>query len=121
MGHSGILDTVGKIERAVTQPQLIELLSEVVDPDTLVPYSEAIGHQPRFEPYGDVRDALERISIDRGATDTFARDVTIGALIRVAVAQQQQLNELRAELHEALAAKTAKRRSKAHVSAAREK
>ena len=88
MGHSGILDTVGKIERAVTQPQLIELLSEVVDPDTLVAYSEAIGHQPRFEPYGDVRDALRRVSTDRGATDQFARDVTIGALIRVAVAQR---------------------------------
>jgi hypothetical protein len=91
MGDSALLETVGKIERATTLPALVELLSKVVDPEDLVPYSEAIGHQPRFEPFGDVRDALQRIEIDRGATDQFARDISIGALIRVVVAQQQRI------------------------------
>jgi hypothetical protein len=95
MADTATLNTLGEIERAATLPDLLRLLNELVDPADLVPYSEAFGHQPRFEPFGDVRDALERISIDRGATDQFARDVAIGALIRVVVAQQKQLDELR--------------------------
>jgi hypothetical protein len=98
MGDSALLETVGKIERADTLPALGELLSKVVAEEDLVPYSEAIGDQPRFEPFGDVRDALARIEIDRGATDQFARDISIGALIRVVVAQQQQIDELRDSL-----------------------
>jgi hypothetical protein len=81
MADTTILETVGKIEWADTLPDLIELLSKVVAPEDLVPYSEAVGHQPCFEPFGDVRDALQRIEIDRGATDQFARDISIGALI----------------------------------------
>ena len=91
MADTAILETVGEIERVATLPALIELLNEVVAAD-LVPYSEALGHQPRFEPYGDVRDALKRIEIDRGATDQFARDISIGALIRVVVAQQRRID-----------------------------
>jgi hypothetical protein len=92
MGDSALLETVGRIERAATLPALVELLNEVVTEEDLVPYSEAIGDQPRFEPFGDVRDALQRVEIDRGATDQFARDVCIGALIRVVVAQQQRID-----------------------------
>ena len=98
MADTATLNTVGEIERVATLPALIELLNEVVAAEDLVPYSEALGHQPRFEPYGDVRDALKRIEIDRGATDQFARDVSIGALIRVVVAQQKQIDELREAL-----------------------
>jgi hypothetical protein len=102
MADTTLLETVGKIERATTLPALVELLSKVVAEEDLVPYSEAVGHQPRFEPFGDVRDALQRISIDRGATDQFARDISIGALIRVVVAQQKQIDAL---LREALQSK----------------
>jgi hypothetical protein len=98
------LQTLAEVERVSAVSTLRALLAEAVGEDNLTPYSQMLGSQPRFEPYGTTLDALQRVGTDRGADEMFAVSMMARALVRVieaVVAENAALERRVAELEAA--------------------